>query len=203
MNNKIKYKVAIIEPSPIIRKGIKVLLEDNPEFVVSACYCDYQSFQQSTGNPPVDIILINPAIINFYKHFAIRSLFPDCPDTIIVAIIYGYVDADTLNSFAGTLDIYDNGPVIAKKLLHSIKTSQNKQSGTNDDVADLSDREKEILVSIAKGMTNKEIADQHFISIHTVISHRKNITRKTGIKTVSGLTLYAMFNNLISQDDLL
>ena len=62
---------------------------------------------------------------------------------------------------------------------------------------ELSAREKEILVSVAKGKLNKEIADEYNISIYTVISHRKNITRKTGIKTVSGLTVYALLNNLI------
>ena len=67
--------------------------------------------------------------------------------------------------------------------------------------SDLSDREKEILISIAKGMQNKEIADQHNISIHTVISHRKNISKKTGIKSVSGLTIYALLNNLINKDE--
>ena len=46
-------------------------------------------------------------------------------------------------------------------------------------------------------MLNKEIADQYNISIHTVISHRKNITRKIGIKTVAGLTVYALLNGLI------
>ena len=50
---------------------------------------------------------------------------------------------------------------------------------------------------MAKGMLNKEIADFYNISIHTVITHRKNITRKTGIKTVAGLTVYALLNNLI------
>ena len=50
---------------------------------------------------------------------------------------------------------------------------------------------------VAKGMLNKEIADQENISIYTVITHRKNITRKTGIKTVAGLTVYALLNNLI------
>jgi len=53
------------------------------------------------------------------------------------------------------------------------------------------------LVCVAKGMLNKEIADFYNISIHTVITHRKNITRKTGIKTVAGLTVYALLNNLI------
>jgi regulator of cell morphogenesis and NO signaling len=63
--------------------------------------------------------------------------------------------------------------------------------------SELSDREKEILVSVAQGLLNKEIADKHNISINTVITHRKNITRKTGIKTVPGLTVYAILNNLI------
>ena len=62
---------------------------------------------------------------------------------------------------------------------------------------ELSDREKEILVSVAQGLLNKEIADKHHISINTVITHRKNITRKTGIRTVPGLTVYAIMNNLI------
>lgn len=65
---------------------------------------------------------------------------------------------------------------------------------------ELSAREKEILVSVAKGMLNKEIADEYNISIYTVITHRKNITRKTGIKTVAGLTVYAILNNLIDMN---
>lgn len=61
----------------------------------------------------------------------------------------------------------------------------------------LSEREKEILVGVATGLINKEIADKYNISIHTVITHRKNITAKTGIKTVAGLTVYALLNGLI------
>ena len=57
------------------------------------------------------------------------------------------------------------------------------------------------MVAVARGMTNKEIADRYNISIHTVISHRKNIARKTGIKSVSGLTVYALLNNMIDQGD--
>lgn len=72
------------------------------------------------------------------------------------------------------------------------------QDGEDDlSRGELSDREKDILVGVAKGLLNKEIADQYNISINTVITHRKNITRKTGIKTVSGLTVYAILNNLI------
>ncbi|MBO4467337.1 MAG: hemerythrin domain-containing protein [Bacteroidales bacterium] len=77
----------------------------------------------------------------------------------------------------------------------ALEGRSNKEAPSDDDT--LSPREKEILVCVAKGMLNKEIADANNISIHTVITHRKNITRKTGIKTVAGLTVYALLNNLI------
>ena len=76
----------------------------------------------------------------------------------------------------------------------AVKRERKEESHEREE---LSEREKEILVSVAKGMLNKEIADQYNISIHTVISHRKNISRKTGIKTVAGLTVYALLNGLI------
>ena len=58
-----------------------------------------------------------------------------------------------------------------------------------------------VLVLVAKGMANKEIADRLNISIHTVMSHRKNIAHKTGIKSVAGLTVYALLNNLLDASD--
>ena len=67
----------------------------------------------------------------------------------------------------------------------------------SSDGDELSSREKEILVCVAKGMLNKFFNDTATPEIYTVITHRKNITRKLGIKTVAGLTLYALLNGLI------
>jgi DNA-binding CsgD family transcriptional regulator len=60
----------------------------------------------------------------------------------------------------------------------------------------LTGRETDILRLVAQGESNKQIAEKLFISIHTVITHRKHITEKLGIKTIAGLTLYAVINNL-------
>lgn len=67
---------------------------------------------------------------------------------------------------------------------------------------EISYREKEVLRLVAMGLTNKEIAERLFISSHTVITHRKNISAKLGIKTIAGLTVYSVINKLISLDDL-
>jgi DNA-binding CsgD family transcriptional regulator len=64
----------------------------------------------------------------------------------------------------------------------------------------LSAREIDVLKQVAQGYSNKEIAESLYISVNTVITHRKNITDKLGIKTIAGLTVYAIMNNLISPD---
>lgn len=66
----------------------------------------------------------------------------------------------------------------------------------------LSIREKEIIVCIAKGMTNKQIADHLFISVHTVISHRRNIAQKLEIHSTAGLIIYSIVNNLVNIEDI-
>ena len=68
---------------------------------------------------------------------------------------------------------------------------------TNDNEEQLSDREKEILVCLVQGMSNKEIANSLFISLNTVITHRRNIARKLQIHSVAGLTIYAIVNKLV------
>ncbi len=73
---------------------------------------------------------------------------------------------------------------------------------TENKQEELSPREISIVECIAKGMTNKEIADKLFISTHTVITHRKNITKKLGIKSISGLTVYAILNNIVSINEI-
>ncbi len=72
---------------------------------------------------------------------------------------------------------------------------------TADSEGLLSERETEVLRSVATGYSNKEIADQLFISVNTVITHRKNITEKLGIKTIAGLTVYAIMNHIIKPDE--
>ena len=68
-------------------------------------------------------------------------------------------------------------------------------AGQNADA--LSDREKDVIISLVQGMSNKEIADHLFISVNTVITHRRNIARKLQIHSPAGLTIYAIINGLV------
>ena len=70
------------------------------------------------------------------------------------------------------------------------------------DTEELSDRERDVLVQVVRGLSNKEIADVLCISAHTVMSHRKNITRKLNIHSTAGLTIYAIVNHLVDLNSL-
>lgn len=65
----------------------------------------------------------------------------------------------------------------------------------------LSEREKEVIVCVVKGLSNKEIAEQLYISVNTVMTHRRNISRKLQIHSPAGLTIYAIVNGLIKLED--
>ena len=67
---------------------------------------------------------------------------------------------------------------------------------------ELSDRERDVLIQLVRGLSNKEIADVLCISTHTVITHRKNITRKLNIHSTAGLTIYAIVNKLVDINSL-
>lgn len=91
--------------------------------------------------------------------------------------------------------ITDSEILLNSKFEKVFKSERNPEEDSNR--SSLTLRELEILKLVAKGNSSKDIAKQLYISLHTVITHRKNICRKLGIKTPSGLTLYAMLNNII------
>lgn len=88
----------------------------------------------------------------------------------------------------------------AVELLMERTKGQPLQKNGNDE--SLSEREREIVICIARGMSNKDVADKLFISINTVLTHRKNIFRKLDIHSISGLTIYAVVNGLITLDEI-
>lgn len=88
----------------------------------------------------------------------------------------------------------------AVELLMERTKGQPLQKNENDE--SLSEREREIVNCIARGMSNKDVADKLFISINTVLTHRKNIFRKLDIHSISGLTIYAVVNGLITLDEI-
>ena len=157
--------------------------------------------------------------LNMYVHYFISSqiyfehtafFLERKPKTIVL------VNGETVPQLSGmpTLNIYQDEQNLAKNILqlrqygNQYRQNHGKPApARHSDMAintaaghDLSAREIEVLVLITKGLINKEIADKLNISLTTVISHRKNITEKLGIKSVSGLTIYAVMHGYVEAD---
>ena len=79
---------------------------------------------------------------------------------------------------------------------------QNVFNAPIQETEELSEREQDVLIQVVKGLSNKEIADTLCISVHTVITHRKNITRKLNIHSTAGLTIYAIVHKLVNINSL-
>ncbi len=103
---------------------------------------------------------------------------------------------------ADTICLDEEQDSIMRKIRSLPTSRKDKNREENGKAKILSDRETNILRYVALGYTNKEIADKLFLSSHTVIAHRKNISAKLGIKTIAGFTVYALLNNIILPNEI-
>jgi DNA-binding NarL/FixJ family response regulator len=192
------YKtVAIIEKSNIIKEGLTYLLKAHNVCSQIAKLDDLDDWFFVFKNDTPDLIIINPDRLKDMDLDKIRQKIEISDKIPIIGLLYQYFDRDVYSMFSSTIYITDTEDVILAKL-------RNKQKKENDvsSCEKLTDREKVVLKLLLKGYSNKEVADKLMISPHTAITHRKNIVEKTGIRSLSGLAIYAILNNITDIDEI-
>lgn len=193
-------KVLLIIPSKIVARGIEAVLSELGEFRVEGILSDLSHASEARlRNMDADVIIIDPLVFDYVSRANVRTRLAEHSNAAVVALKTVPLEDEQIRQFDGTISMYDDPVTVVRKLRESLASHEEIPESEGHD---LSQREKEILVCVAKGMLNKEIADYCNLSIHTVITHRKNITRKTGIKTIAGLTVYALLNNLIDSNSI-
>lgn len=194
-------KILIIERSSIIVKGISEILNTSDlDISIEECAIE-DNIAETVKRIQPQIILLNPALLISTSSDKFNNIVKSCKrsNTSLLGLIYAYIEPEIVEQFESTIHINDTPLSIIEKVNNIIKReSQDKKHNIN---VTPSQRELEIIRLVALGYSNKEIADQLFISVHTVISHRKNITVKLGVKSTSAITIYAVINNIISEDD--
>lgn len=203
--------IAIAESSVIIRGGVISALDRIPS--VKAHIVEITSMEALDDcmrmHSP-DILIVNPL---FCGKFTLSGMKKEYQSVKYMALVTSYIDNAVLAEYDGSISIFDSldtiagsfaalngGVTIEESAFDSFLPDSTRADGQIQEV--LSQREKEIVVCVVRGLTNKEIADELFLSIHTVITHRRNISRKLQIHSVSGLTIYAIANKLIELKDL-
>ena len=191
-------RIIICEASEIITTGLYDIFQGMAGCDVVSRIDTPENISEKILSSDANILIINPNLLGFSDRNLPSQLVKEHPQLSIIALITTYIEPSLLKPYDGIIEISDSKLKIINKMGQIAKNSDKQDK--SDDV-ELSKREIDVLVAVAKGLMNKEIADQMNISIHTVISHRKNITHKTGIKSVSGLTVYALLNDLIDETE--
>ena len=194
-------KIAIAEPSILLRTGLEQLLHELPDAEIIFSTDNLSSLYARINALHPDILIVNPLLYDYAKRATIRAEFDSLPNLRLVGLVTSYIESQHQRQFAGIIELNDDFQRI-KSTLNQV-TNSLQSDGDEPDTDPLSDREKEVLICLSKGLKNNEIADTLNISVHTVITHRKNIVRKTGIKSVAALTVYAILNNLIEEKDII
>jgi len=210
-----KHKVLLVDDHKLFRKGLRMLVDALELFEVSGEASNGHEFLELLDQSQPDIVVLDIAMPEMDGIEAARLALLKYPDLKIITISMfgdqGYyfkmVDAGVKGFLLKNSDftevktaletVVDGGTYFSRELLMNLVTSLKNAPGQLPPDSPLSDREKEILVLICKGMSTQKIASSLSLSKRTVDSHRANILSKTNCHNTASLVAYAIKEKLV------
>lgn len=197
-------RIAVAETSVIVRSGVVAVLKRLPGVQVRPVeVASPDALESCLHMDTPDILLVNPT---FGGWFNVSEFRTDAVHASVkcIALNCNITDSSILQAYDESITLYEDIDSLQQKILHVISYDMDESADEeryaptpSSETEQLSQREKEIVICVVKGMTNKEIAERLFLSIHTVNTHRRNIARKLEIHSAAGLTIYAIVNKLV------
>lgn len=159
--------------------------------------CAFEHHATDDHHIAAKAIELKNLIIKYYPHNDKTNQQNQEQNRLLYAVLHDIYHFE--NELALHCAIEDE--ILLPALAKNDQTIRLHQFDIPNDAEELSAREKEVLVHIVKGLSNKEIADALCLSAHTVMSHRKNIVRKLNIHSIAGLTIYAIVSGIVTLDN--
>lgn len=159
--------------------------------------CAFEHHATDDRHIAAKAIELKNLIIKYYPHNDKQNQQNQEQNRLLYAVLHDIYHFE--NELALHCAIEDE--ILLPALAKNDQTIKTHQLDIPNETEELSIREKEVLVHIVKGLSNKEIADALCLSAHTVMSHRKNIVRKLNIHSIAGLTIYAIVNGIVTLDN--
>lgn len=212
-----KIKLFLVDDHKMIRVGLKNFLDDNDDFdIIGEAENGEDCLNQlETLSPDIVLTDLNmPKMDGLELTKAIKLKYPDIKiialtmmgesqhiKQMLVEGAMGYLlkDCSEEQLMTAIKNVYDGGTYYSPEVTNVILNNIRKVKPTASKIVGempLTDREKEVLHLIVKEKTNKEIADELFISVRTVDAHKRNLLDKTGSKNIAGLVLYSIDRQL-------
>lgn len=193
MKSRDVINIAVAESSMIVRTGLISVLKHLSDLNIQTLeVTSMEGLQLCMESHRPDILIVNPMFDGWFNVEEFKRQY-EAHEMKLVSLICTVVDSNMLKGYDDSINLFDDMDTLSSKISVMMNVSDEEDS----DQETLSQREKEILGCVVKGMTNKEIAEKLYISVHTVITHRRNITRKLQIHSAAGLTIYAIVNKLV------
>lgn len=199
MKNNEVIRIAIAETSLIVRGGLNAALKRLTNVKVQPIeLLSMEALHDCVRTQCPDMLIVNPTFGDYFDVARFRDETSG-KGLRLIALVTSFVDASLLNKYDESISIFDDLEILSKKIAGLMNVASGEEEIDSQDA--LSQREREIVICVVKGMTNKEIAEKLFLSIHTVITHRRNISKKLQIHSAAGLTIYAIVNKLVALSD--
>ena len=187
--------VLVAEPLPLVREGLLAMLEHiTSVHIHPVSVNNRQSLDSLLAVRQIDLLLVSSHFDGAFDFQQFRQQHPQIPCVAIVTDLVTLAKTDKSLPYLTITTSSDQLALLIEQLVRE-KSATPALPADERDV--LSVREREILVLLAQGLSNKEIADRLFLSVYTVMTHRRNICQKLNIHSVSGLTIYAIANKLM------
>jgi len=213
-----KIRLLLVDDHPIVLEGIRSHLSVQPEFEVVGDAKNGQEALHKARLLQPDIILLDismPGMTGLETIVRLRKIVPqirilvltmhcskEYVSQIIAAGVRGYLLKDSSPAeLVQAIKLIAEGqvyfsPRVSKVMLDELVVGRHNSVAT-DDLGALTDREREVLVLIADGFSNKQIATRLNVGVRTIETHREHIMRKLDIHSIAGLTRYAIAKGLV------
>ena len=207
------YRIALVDDHALFRTGLRGLLEHSTPHRVVAEAASGEEFLEMLQGLEADVVFMDFSMPGMDGAEATERALERRPDLRIITLsMFGEESYYTRMVKAGACgfllkdssideviesieEVMREGSYFSPRLLMSITRHMRLEESSDDDP--LSEREKEILMAICRGLSNQEIADELFISKRTVDKHRANILEKTGCKNTAALVVHAIRTGIV------
>jgi DNA-binding NarL/FixJ family response regulator len=207
------YRIALVDDHALFRTGLRGLLEHSTPHRVVAEAASGEEFLEMLRGLEADVVFMDFSMPGMDGAEVTERALERRPDLRIITLsMFGEESYYTRMVKAGACgfllkdssideviesieEVMREGSYFSPRLLMSITRHMRLEESSDDDP--LSEREKEILMAICRGLSNQEIADELFISKRTVDKHRANILEKTGCKNTAALVVHAIRTGIV------
>lgn len=191
--------IIVIVPSAIIVAGIKALTTSLDNWDVTVATAEPEAAPELAARIAPALILADPMTLHPDDIAPIRAAGP--ARMRLVALSAAAIPAAIAAAYDSIMSVYASPDELKDLIADTASQARRTDDTSGDDRRELSPREKDVVIGVAKGLSNKEIATAMSVSVNTVTTHRRNIAAKLKIHSPAGLTIYAIASKLVTLDE--